>query len=96
MKKNKSNKKQLKKIPDIKKEIKDFLLNEEGKISKKNVVKIGVSMAVLGMALKSQDASAHTNILGTHTSSFTGTAHQSGQEHNSHTSHSAHGSGGWC
>lgn len=82
------------KLPQIKKDIKDFLLKEEGKIVKKDIVKIGISVAVLGMVLKPTDVSA------AHSSSiFTSGrgGHTSHSSHSSHSSHGSHGStGGWC
>jgi hypothetical protein len=88
--KRKYNGKINKKLPLIRKDIKDFLLSEEGKISKKNIAKIGVSLAILGMMLQPQDAQAgHNN----HDRSFAGfTVHANC--HSNHDNHS-HG-GGWC
>ena len=45
-------KKDNKKIPQLKKDIKDFLTREEGNIVKKDVVKMGMSLLVLGLGLK--------------------------------------------
>jgi len=39
----------MKKLPQIKKNIKAFLSSEEGKISQKNVSKMGLGLAVLGL-----------------------------------------------
>ncbi|HNX82423.1 MAG TPA: hypothetical protein PKL77_09800 [Candidatus Omnitrophota bacterium] len=88
------------KIPQIKKDIKDFLSSEEGKISKKNIVKIGISTAIVGMMMDPQHAFAqHTDNVGAHTSDWqaANAGHNSHQPHTStHASHSAHGAGGWC
>ncbi len=47
------------KYPNIKRDIKDFLLNEEGNITKKDIVKMGLGLMVLGLGLKSNiDAKA--------------------------------------
>lgn len=73
------------KLPRIKKNVKDFLLSEEGKVSKKNIAKLGISLTALGMALRPESAQAqHMSLLlpENHTSS--------------HANHGAHGSGGWC
>ena len=78
------------KIPEIKKEINDFLLNDEGKISKKTVVKLGITLAVLAMAVTPQGANADT--VTTHTDDFPGgpgigvSGHNSSYASNSHTS----------
>jgi len=86
MKKN--SRKTKKKLPQIKKDIKDFLLSEEGKISKKNIAKLGISLAILGMTLQPNNAHA------AHTSRF---YDQSQGGHNSnHANHPNHNSGGWC
>ena len=37
------------KLPVIKKSVRDFLLSEEGKISSKGVLKIGLSVAMAGL-----------------------------------------------
>ena len=91
-----------KKIPSIKKEIKDFLLSEEGKISKKDIAKIGMSVAVLSMLFAPDSAQAghsstsrHTNgpsavhASGTFDDMF-GNGHDSAHPHGSHNSHHSH------
>lgn len=98
---NKSRKKS-KKLPQIKKDIKDFLLNEEGKITKKNIAKLGISLSVLGMMLDPQSAEAQ----GTHAShsshgntmfSTNQGGHDSSTPHtNAHSNHGNHGVGGPC
>jgi len=106
MRKNKKNK-----IPQIKKEIKVFLMEEEGSISKKSIINTGLALVLLTAFMGSQmrDASAffhgssgnHTNYQwahgssGVHTSSNPG-EHCQHQSHGSHGSHDAHASGGWC
>ncbi len=83
-------------LPQIKKEIKDFLMDEEGKISKKDIAKLGVSLAVLGFMLQPEIALAqHTNTYGSHMSSFAAAGHFSTSVHtNTHANHSNHGSHG--
>ncbi|MFY9401859.1 MAG: His-Xaa-Ser repeat protein HxsA4 [Candidatus Omnitrophota bacterium] len=81
-------------LPGIKKDIKNFLLSEEGKVSKNNMIKIGMGLAVLGsmMGLSSSTASAD------HSSAFFNNpdrgGHASHGSHGSHGSHSSHGSHG--
>ncbi|MGE5279677.1 MAG: hypothetical protein ACM3L6_02895 [Deltaproteobacteria bacterium] len=75
--------------PQLKKEIGDFLSSEEGKISKKSIAKIGISLAALGLLLQSESAHAQ------HTSNFfeiPGGGHHS----STHANHGNHGSGGPC
>jgi len=79
-------------LPQIKKEIKDFLMDEEGKISKKDIAKLGVSLAVLGFMLQPEFAqAAHTNTYGSHISIFSASAHLSTSTHiNTHSNHSSY------
>ena len=79
-------------LPQIKKEIKDFLMDEEGRISKKDIAKLGVSLAVLGFMLQPEIAMAgHNNAYGAHISSFAAAGHMSTSVHtNTHTNHSNH------
>ena len=93
------NRKSRKKVPQIKKDIKDFLLSEEGKISKKDVAKLGMSLAILGMMLDPNSSQAQHASHTSHSNTFfTGGqgGHQSDTAHTStHTNHSNHGVGGW-
>lgn len=92
------------KIPNLKKEIKDFLLSEEGKISKIDVAKIGISLAVLSMMFQSKIVSAGHSSSIPHSSGavghsnqflFSGSGgHDSGPPHISHGVHASHGSHG--
>ena len=70
--------------PQIKKNLKTFLLSEEGKMTKKDIVKMtAVVIAVAGVlsvAAKPTDSFAQCN-------------HAS---HGSHGSHGSHSRGGWC
>lgn len=45
--------KKKKKIPQLNKDIKDFLLREEGNMVKKDIVKLGMGLLVLGIGLRS-------------------------------------------
>lgn len=94
-----------KKIPRIKKDIKDFLFNEEGNISKKNIAKLGISLAVLGMMLEPQGAQAQHTSHSSHSNSLF-TSGQGGHSsitthantHSNHGNHGNHSNGGsgWC
>lgn len=98
MKKLKNKRK--KHLPQIKKEIKDFILNEEGKISKKSIAKVGLSLAVLKTMLDPQSAqAAHTSHSNHNNAFFSGGegGHTSSTVHtNVHANHGNHSAGGWC
>lgn len=93
------NRKVNKKLPSIKKDIKDFLLSEEGKITKKNIAKLGISLAILGMMLQPQSAQAQHTSHSSHSSGFFSAGrggHNSSTTHiNVHANHPNHSSGGW-
>jgi hypothetical protein len=58
------NKKILKKVPEVKKTLKDFMADEDGFVSKENILKVGLAtMAGIGMlgAMASSAAAGHTN-----------------------------------
>jgi hypothetical protein len=89
------------KFPQIKKNIKDFVLSEEGKISQKNIAKLGVSLAILGMMLQPESAQAQHASHSSHSNGFFRTATDSGHTSNTihwnvHANHGNHGRGGWC
>lgn len=65
-------------IPQIKKKISAFLIGEEGRISKKSMLKIGALLAIPAFAMLNQK---------------TATAHSAHESHSSHTSHSSHNQG---
>ncbi len=73
-----------KNIPQIKKDLKIFLMSEEGKIVEKDAVKLGIILfaaaAILSGIVKSADVNAATC-----------SGHVS---HASHASHGSHGRGG--
>ena len=89
-------KKQNAALPQIKKEIKDFLMDEEGRLTKEDIAKLGVSLAVLGFMLSPEIAQAqHSNTYGSHISIFGSAGHMSTSTHsNTHTNHSNHSSHG--
>jgi len=71
-------------LPKIKKDLKCFLSNEEGRITKKNVKKIALTLAAFGVAtagLMKVDKSL---------------ACCSHSIHGAHSIHTAHSRGGWC
>jgi hypothetical protein len=73
-------------FPKIKKNLKTFLTEEEGKIAKRNIEKIGLSLIMLGIAtaglMQADKTLAQT------------CSHASHASHSSHSSHSSHGSHG--
>jgi hypothetical protein len=95
-----NNRRPKKKLPQIKKEIKDFLLSEEGKISKKNIAKLGISLVILAMTLQPQIAQGQHTSHSSHSNTFFSGGrggHNSNTPHSSsHANHHNHGSGGWC
>ncbi len=91
-------KKGLSSLPAIAKEIGDFFSDEEGRVSKKDVTRLGVSLAVLGMMLKANESFAdtvHTNTYPGHNSAFDAMGHNSMAIHSNHASHSSHSNGSW-
>lgn len=90
------------KLPKIKKDIKDFLLSEEGKITKKDITKIGMGLAVLSLTIPTSAlAQGHGNSFfsagqGGHTSHDSHGSHGSHGSHAAHSQHGSHGShGAW-
>jgi len=90
-------------LPKVKKEIKDFCFSEEGRISKKSIIQMGLTLIILGIAIDPVQAchvnnalpNSHSNSLfptgqGGHSSA----THASHASHPSHTSHGSHGSHG--
>jgi hypothetical protein len=94
-------------LPQLKKEIRDFLFSEEGKVCKKDVAKLGISLAILATMLEPQMAhAAHTNSHASHSShsnayfsaqkgghSSSGATHDNAHSnvHSNHSNHSNHG-----
>jgi len=54
-------KKKPKRLPTLKKNIKDFLLSEEGKITKKDIAKMGLSLTVLSLMFPSEAPAQHSS-----------------------------------
>ena len=54
----KGNKKKKNMIPKLKRDVNNFLLNEEGKISRKNIAKLGISLTILGLMLEPRQSVA--------------------------------------
>ena len=83
-------------LPQIRKHLKNYCFNEEGKISKKSIAKIGLTLAFLASSLDSSQAN-HSSGSGTPNNIFFATGeggHNSGPTHASHPSHTSHGSHG--
>jgi hypothetical protein len=84
-------------FPKIEKELKDFMADDQGKMTRKDVAKLGVSLAVLGMMMQTTSSEAQT----THTNTITpGPASNCATHVNvttnvTHSDHSDHGTGGW-
>ena len=76
-----------KKIPQAKKDIKNFLTSEEGRINKKELPKIAMRILALGIGLAGLIKADSTKAGCTHAS------HGSHGSHASHASHSSHSSG---
>ena len=79
-------------LPKIKKNLKNFLSNEEGKIAKKNIKKIALGLAALGTAtagLIKPDPTLATPVC-------SHAVHSVHHQHTVHQRHSAHNHGGWC
>ena len=76
-------------FPMIKKEIKDFMQDNTGNMSRKDVAKLGVSIAVFGMMLQPSEAQ---NCIGFRPSSGC----SMGACHANHANHDNHSVGGWC
>lgn len=72
-------------LPKIKKDIKDFLLSEEGKMTRKDIAKLGISLAALSLFLPAEGFAQHTN-------TFFATGQGGHTSHSSHASHGSHGS----
>lgn len=48
-------------FPRLKKDIKDFLLSEEGKVSKKKAIKMGMAVGAIALMMKPDNAAAHNS-----------------------------------
>ena len=80
------------KIPKIKKSVKAFLVGEEGKISKKALMKTGALLTIAaGSAIQIEASHGHHNSLELGYTSF-----YSYGAHSDHVNHSSHGSHGSC
>ncbi len=71
-------------FPEIKKEVKDFLSEEEGNISRSKILTIGSLIVMMSVLLMDEVFAAHSS----HSS------HSSHGSHSSHSSHSSHYSSG--
>jgi len=82
-------------FPKFKKKIHAFLVGEEGKISKESLIKTGLVLGTIGVAVLPVSSAVDTLSLGNYTPGGSTTATHS--SHSSHSSHGSHGSdmGGW-
>ena len=71
-------------FPKIKKSLKAFLTEEEGKILKKNIKKIGLTLLATSITFGEFFKADESLAACSHTS------------HGSHGSHGSHSRGGWC
>ena len=88
-----------KKLPSLKKNLRNFLTSEEGKISKRKVssmagasIGVGMGIAALLMMVKSTEAACTHSSHGSHSSHASHNSHGSHGSHGSHASHGSHGS----
>ena len=87
--------KQTRNFPKIRKEIKDFLFCEEGKMNKKDILKIGLSLSILSTLFIPAEADAACTSHFRHANSLFSTGrggHSSASPHTQHCSHTSHGS----
>ena len=85
------------KFPKLGKDIKAFLTSEEGNVNKKDIVKAGTMLLVLGMAVAGSMVAREVSAQDwkcEHTSHSSHASHSSHGSHGSHSSHSSHGSHG--
>jgi len=98
MAQKKKNKK-ISNLPKVKKELKDFMADDQGKMTRKDVAKLGVSLAVLGMMMQPESAQAHQDVnTDTHTNQVTPgspTPNCAAHSNIDQVSHISHSSGGW-
>ncbi len=87
-----------KNLPKIKKNLKSFLSSEEGKISKKNALKLGLGLTLLATIFGAKNIWAGHSSSTPHSSAFHNSGargdHGSHSNHSSHNSHGSHGSHG--
>lgn len=83
-------------LPEVKKKVNAFLVGEEGKISKKSLIKTGAFLGAIavGSAVLSSSASAQATHSNTISGSFDGATNTISGTHTHHGSHSSHGSHG--
>jgi len=79
-------------FPRPKKDLRAFLNEEEGKITKKSLQKIGLGLLTAGMALSGLMQADKTLAQCSHYSHTSHSSHGAHGAHGSHSSHGAHGS----
>ena len=97
-----------KKLPKIKKEIKNFLRSEEGKMSKEEIAELGTAIAALGFFVSGNSSIGHSSYFESESESeilfadsspqpqalYAHSSHYSGASDDCHSSHSSHSSHG--
>jgi len=95
----KKNNKKIVSLPKVKKELKDFMADDQGKMTRKDVARLGVSLAVFGMMMQPGSSRATDTVDGVgHTNQVTvsGTSPNCVTHHNvTAANHLNHGQGGW-
>lgn len=94
--------KKISNLPKVEKELKDFMADDEGKMTRKDVAKLGVSLAVLGMMMQPESAQSSDPVnVTSHTNTITPgptancATHSNITSHSNHANHSSHSTGGW-
>jgi hypothetical protein len=77
-------------FPNMRKDIKDFLLKEEGNMIKKDVVKMGIGLLIVSLGLKTAMKADPTQAANCCIGSCAPTCRPSHCSHSSHSSHSNH------
>ena len=75
-------------IPNIQKQLSEFLYEEEGNISRGKILTVGSLMLIAGIIFADEVYAAHSS----HRSHSSHSSHSSHRSHTSHRSHSSHSS----
>lgn len=78
--------KKKKPFPKIKKEIKAFLTSEEGRITKKSAIDLGIKAAILGSLLPKISKAISSHVSHSQHSSCHASCHDSHAQHSKHNS----------
>ncbi len=81
-------------LPGIKKKLSAFLTSEEGKITRKQAVKIASTLLAAGFAVSNSFSASIKNAVMTDTTNIAGSIQPAAftKQHGSHASHGSHGS----